>query len=70
VANSIDLNTDYCTRNESRPFSLLIEHDGNVDSTGNQAFSYYYTPFSITFQKAFDDKSSQSGIIFVKIWRL
>jgi hypothetical protein len=55
VANSLDFSTDYWTRDESRPFSLLIEHDGKIDSIGLQAFSYYYTPFSVTFQKEFDE---------------
>lgn len=55
VANSLDLSMDYWKRDESIPFSLSIEHGGMVDSIGYQGFTYYYTPYSVTFNKTFTD---------------
>ena len=55
VANSLDLSHDYWKRDESMPFSLIITHDNKTDFIGKDAFSYHYTPFSVNFEKKYDD---------------
>ncbi|PIU45420.1 MAG: hypothetical protein COS95_03850 [Ignavibacteriales bacterium CG07_land_8_20_14_0_80_59_12] len=49
VANSIDLSTDYWRRDESRPFRLVVESEGRVDTIGAEGWGYRWTPFSARF---------------------
>jgi len=55
VANSLDLSNDYWKRDESMPFYLVVKHDNKIDSIGKESFSYRYTPFSVSFEKTYDD---------------
>ncbi|NIR65456.1 MAG: hypothetical protein GWN00_22265, partial [Aliifodinibius sp.] len=44
VANSIDLSTDYWQRDQSHPFSVTLNFDGEVREIGKEPFRYRYTP--------------------------
>jgi len=51
VANSIDLSTSYWERYRSKPFSILLDLEGGVDTLGLDPVEYDYTPFRAVFME-------------------
>lgn len=49
VANSLDLSTDYWTRGDSRPLTLVVRADGRTDTLGTTPWAYRWTPYAVTF---------------------
>ncbi|NIV11194.1 MAG: hypothetical protein GWN62_07845, partial [Aliifodinibius sp.] len=62
VANSIDLSTDYWMRDESQPFLIRLNFDGQIKEIGTEPWTYRYTPFFAAFEKA--DSSYQMLITY------
>lgn len=51
VANSIDMSTDYWMRDESQPFLIHLNFDGQIEEISSEPWTYRYTPFYATFEK-------------------
>jgi len=62
VANSIDLSTDYWKRDESRPFLIRLNFEGQIEEIESQSWTYRYTPFYAAFEK--NEPSYQMSITY------
>lgn len=50
AANSIDLSSDYWQRDESQPFVMQLNFDGQAQQIGKDPWRYRYTPFHAEFR--------------------
>jgi hypothetical protein len=50
VANSIDLSYDYWQRDQSRPYTMLVQHKDKTDSIALVSCDYVYTPCRVEFE--------------------
>ncbi|PAP75384.1 MGH1-like glycoside hydrolase domain-containing protein [Rubrivirga marina] len=64
VANSLDLSTDYWTRGDSRPLTLVVRVDGRADSLGATPWAYRWTPYAVTFHERTADYDSRLAYRF------